>query len=144
MLILKGKGVTTTVFFLHLHKNKSNKNISLITKIVLVILLLCVLSDKSGAFNVSQNFTRLNTMSFDTFVNEFFMLGKMSYNFSFFIALGFVGILMSTIFALCYFKACVSKTTEIKGSASEQSYTVETAKTLKTNNIYLINNKFIC
>ena len=144
MLILDSKGVEKVVFFLNLHKHKSNKNISLVTKIVLVILLFCVLADKSGAFNIPQNFSRLNTMNIDFFANEFIMLGKVSINYSFFMALGLIGIVVSTLFALCCFIVCADKGTTINGSTKEQSYSTEKAKSLRTNNIYLINNKFIC
>ena len=132
------------VFFFNLQKNRSNKHISLITKIVLVILLVCVISDKSGAFNISQNFSKLNTMSVDYFANEILMLSKMSFNYSFTIALSLVGILVGTLFALCCYMVSANKNVETTGSVNECSYTIETAKNLRTNNIYLINNKFIC
>ena len=132
------------MFFLNLHKNKSNKNISLITKITLVILLACVLSDKSGAFSISQNFSKLNTMSVDFFTNELIMLSKISFNYSFFMALGLVGILVTTLFALCCYIVSANKNIERKGKVKEFSYTVEISENLHTNNLYLINNKFIC
>ena len=132
------------MFFLNLHKNKSNKNISLVTKIVLVILLVCVLSDKSGAFNVTQNFSRLNTVNLDFFANEIMMLGKMSFNYSFFMALGLVGMVVTTLFALCCYMVSANKNVEETGSVKEFSYKTENIDNLRTNNIYLLNNKFIC
>lgn len=132
------------MFFLNVHKNKSNKNISLITKIVLVILLVCVLSDKTGAFNVSHNFSRMNIVNIDFFANELMLFGRISFDYSLFIALGFVGIVITTLFALCCYMVSANKNVEETGSVKEFSYEIENIDNLRTNNIYLLNNKFIC
>lgn len=132
------------MFFLNLHREKQNKQFSLIAKIALVILLFCVISDKSGAFNVSQNVTKFQTMNMDFIANELMMLGKLSFNYSFFIALGLVGILVATLFTITCCALSVSKESKNNDSVKEYSYTVESAKNLHTNNIYLLNNQFIC
>lgn len=144
MIILKGKGVGKVVFFLNLHKNKSNKNISLVTKIVLVILLICVLSDKSGAFNIPQNISRMQSFNLDFIANELMMFSKFSLNYSFLMTLGLICITAGVLLAITY--GVMSFKEEIKNNECVESYSykVESAKSLYTSNIYLINNQFLC
>ena len=131
-------------FFVHYNKNKSNKRLSLITKIVLVILLLCVISDKTGAFNISQNVTRMQSFNFDFVANELMMFSKFSANYTFFMALGLICITAGVLLVITCGVMSFKEETENNECVESYSYKVESAKSLYTNNIYLINNQFLC
>lgn len=132
------------MFFLNLHRNNSNKHISLIAKIILGILLFCVLSDKSGIFSAG-NFTRIQTFNFDVFVNELFVFTRFSpINPSFFMALGIVSIAVAVLLTITCSSMSINKETSSQESVEVYSYKVENVGVLNSNNIYLLTNKLIC
>ena len=132
------------MFFLNLHKEKSNKRVSLIAKIILVILLFCVITNKWSTFNVSQDITRIQTINMDFIINEILMFSRFSFNYSFFMALGLVGVLVGVIFAITCWTLSTSQDKQSNESVKEHSYTIDDTKSLYAYNIYLINNQFIC
>ncbi len=144
MLILRGKGEVKALFFANFQKNKSNRKISLITKIILVILLLCVISNKTGVFNISSNITKMQSFNMDFIANELLMFSRLSLNYSIIMALGIICITAGVLLAITYITMSFSKETEYKENVKVYSSYVESVKYLHTNNIYLLNNKFIC
>lgn len=131
-------------FLINFQRNKSNKKISLITKIVLVILLVCVISDKTGAFNISQNISRMQSFNLDFIANELMMFSKFSINYSFIMTLGLICITAGVLFAITCGVMSFKEETKNNECVESYSYKVESAKSLYTSNIYLINNQFLC
>ena len=132
------------MLLINFQRNKSNKKISLITKIVLVILLLCVISDKTGAFNISQNISRIQSFNLDFIANELMMFSKFSVNYSFLMTLGLICITAGVLFAITCGVMSFKEETKNNECVESYSYKVESAKSLYTSNIYLINNQFLC
>lgn len=131
-------------FLINFQRNKSNKKISLITKIALVILLLCVISDKTGAFNISQNISRMQSFNLDFIANELMIFSKLSVNYSFLMTLGLICITAGVLFAITCGVMSFKEETKNNECVESYSYKVESAKSLYTGNIYLINNQFLC
>ena len=131
-------------FLINFQKNKSNKKISLITKIALVILLLCVISDKTGAFNISQNISRMQSFNIDFIANELMIFSKFSVNYSFLMTLGLICITAGVLLVITYGVMSFKEETKNNECVESYSYKVESAKSLYTSNIYLINNQFLC
>ena len=131
-------------FLINLQRNKSNKKISLITKIVLVILLLCVISDKTGVFNISQNISRMQSFNLDFIANELMLFSKFSINYSFLMTLGLICITAGVLLAITCGVMSFKEETKNNECVESYSYKVESAKSLYTSNIYLINNQFLC
>ena len=144
MLILKGKGVAEVSFFVQYNKHKSNKKLSLITKIALVILLFCVISDKTGAFNFSQNITRMQSFNFDFVANELMLFSRFSVNYTFLMTLGLICITAGVLLVITCGVMSFKQETENNVCAQEYSYKVESAKSSYAKNIYLLNEQFIC
>lgn len=131
-------------FLINFQRNKSNKKISLITKIVLVILLVCVISDKTGAFNISQNISRMQSFNLDFIANELMMFSKFSINYSFLMTLGLICITAGVLLVITCGVMSFKEETKNNECVESYSYKVESAKSLYTSNIYLINNQFLC
>ena len=131
-------------FLINFQRNKSNKKISLITKIALVIFLLCVISDKTGAFNISQNISRMQSFNLDFIANELMIFSKFSVNYSFLMTLGLICITAGILLAITYGVMSFKEETQNNECVESYSYKVESAKSLYTSNIYLINNQFLC
>ena len=132
------------MFFAGLNKNKLNKEMSFIANIVLVILLFCIVSSTTYTFNVSRSVTEIQSLNIDFISNEFMLISKFSFGYSFVMALGFIYITAGVLFAITFAVVSLKQTTRNNDYAKEFCCKAESSRKLHLNNIYLINNQFIC
>ena len=133
------------MLFINFVKNKTKQNITIIAKIALVILLLALISDKQHIFNFSQEINRVQSLNLELLINDLLSITRLAMiNFSLFEAIGLGCVVFVFVSTMSYAIVAIIEEKVKEEKKNYYSFKVESSTHFRTNNIYLLTNKFIC